>query len=97
LQEIMGAIIIGYTEFQKIFILLGSGRSGKGTILWVLEVLLGNGGPGVGGSVSPTFSDLIGRFGRWSMIGKKLTAITDLHVGRNDDLDKGVGILKQVS
>ena len=58
LQEIFGYFVSGRTDLQKIFLLLGPKRCGKGTILFMLKELLGH-----ENVTSPTLTSLKGEFG----------------------------------
>jgi hypothetical protein len=60
LMEIMGYLITPDTSQQKIFLIVGPKRSGKGTIIWVLGKLLGH-----KSVVATTLKSMTGEFGRW--------------------------------
>jgi putative DNA primase/helicase len=80
LQEIMGYLISGETNQQKIFLLIGPTRSGKGTIGRVIRALLG-----AANVVSPTLSSLGGDFGLWPLLHKTVAIISDARLsGRAD-------------
>jgi putative DNA primase/helicase len=76
LQEMFGLSLTNITEQQKMFMLLGPKRSGKGTIGRVLTALLGE-----DNVVSPTLSSLNSEFGLWPLIGKRVAIITDARLG----------------
>jgi len=80
LQEVMGYVLVGGTELQKLFGLIGPKRSGKGTILRVLTALLG-----AENVVGPTLSALATQFGLASLIGRPLAAISDARLGKQRD------------
>jgi hypothetical protein len=63
LQEIAGYLLTSDTRQQKIFMIIGPPRCGKGTIVHVLEQLLRS-----DNCVFPTLSSLAGEFGRWPLI-----------------------------
>jgi putative DNA primase/helicase len=80
LQEVFGLALTPNTAYQKLFLLLGPARSGKGTIARVLTALLGR--DAVAG---PTVASLGERFGLQGLIGKSLAIIADARVsGRAD-------------
>lgn len=58
LQEIFGLMITDDTSYQKIFMLVGPKRSGKGTIGRILTEMLGK-----ENVAAPTLSSLTGEFG----------------------------------
>ena len=72
LQEVVGYLLGPDTSQQKIFLLVGPPRSGKGTILRVLTGLLGS-----QNVASPTLSWLTKDFGMQVLIGKSLATISD--------------------
>ena len=80
LQEVFGYFLTADTRQQKIFMLVGPRRSGKGTIGRVLVALLGR--PNVGG---PTLGSLATNFGLAPLIAKPLAIISDARLsGRSD-------------
>ena len=80
LQEACGYFLTTDTRQQKIFMLVGPKRSGKGTIARVLVALLGR--SNVGG---PTLGSLATNFGLAPLITKPLAIISDARLsGRSD-------------
>jgi putative DNA primase/helicase len=80
LQEIMGYVLAGTTELQKVFLLIGPKRAGKGTIFRVLAGLVGP-----SNVCSPTLSVLGEHFGAATLIGKPVALIGEAReMGRND-------------
>ncbi|MCA9056282.1 MAG: hypothetical protein KDA75_20775, partial [Planctomycetaceae bacterium] len=72
LQEWFGYCLTGDTSQQKMLLMVGPKRSGKGTIARVLTRLIGN------GNVSgPTTSSLAGPFGLQPLIRKTLAIVSD--------------------
>jgi putative DNA primase/helicase len=80
LQEIFGLALTTDTSFQKMFMLIGARRSGKGTIIRVLTALLGS--VNVAG---PTIESLSDRFGMETLIGKPLAVVSDARIGAKID------------
>jgi putative DNA primase/helicase len=80
LQEVMGYVLAGGTEQQKLFLLVGPKRTGKGTILRVLSALLG-----LENVAGPTLSSLAMNFGLAPLVGKPLAAISDARLGSRSD------------
>lgn len=72
LQEMFGYLLSGSTALQKMFLLVGPKRSGKGTIGRVLRQLIGK-----ANVAGPTISSLAGAFGCQSLIGKSLAVVSD--------------------
>ena len=80
LQELFGYALASDTRFQKIFLMVGPKRSGKGTIARVLTAMLGR-----GNVAGPTLNSLGQNFGLQSLIGKPLAIIADARLsGRTD-------------
>lgn len=72
LQEWFGYVLSGRTDQQKILLLLGDTRSGKGTIARILEALCGKGA--YAGNPLVAFAE---RFGLANLIGKSLCVVAD--------------------
>jgi putative DNA primase/helicase len=80
LQEWFGYCLTPDTRQQKILMLVGPRRSGKGTIARVLTRLIGP--ANVGG---PTLAGLGTNFGLWPLLSKTLAVISDARLsGRTD-------------
>jgi putative DNA primase/helicase len=80
LQEIFGLLLTADTRYQKLFLLVGPKRSGKGTIARVLSALLGE-----ANACAPTLAGLGTNFGLQPLIGKLLAIIGDARLsGRAD-------------
>jgi putative DNA primase/helicase len=76
LQEWMGYCLVADTGQQKMLLMVGPKRSGKGTIGRVLARLVG-----AGNVVGPTTSSLAGPFGLQPLIGKSLAIVSDARFG----------------
>lgn len=83
LQEIFGYLLTPDTSFQKIFMLIGPKRGGRGTISRVLEQLVGPANF-IGQSLDMLGSD----FGMENMIGKQVASIGDARVSGRMDKQK---------
>lgn len=81
LQEWFGYILSGDTSHQKILLLIGPKRSGKGTIARVLAALLGR-----ENVVSPTLASLGEQFGVQPLIGRNLAIVSDARLSGRSDL-----------
>jgi putative DNA primase/helicase len=80
-QEFCGLAITGDTSMQKLFMLVGPPRSGKGTIGRVLRALVGE-----ANYCAPTLNSLGGQFGAEQLIGKTLAVISDARLGPRADV-----------
>lgn len=80
LQEVFGYLLIPDTSQQKIFMMVGPSRSGKGTIARVLMELVGR--PNV---CAPTLASLSDPFGLEPLIGKQLALMGDVRLGAKTD------------
>lgn len=75
LQEMFGYLLTGDTSQQKMFLIVGPRRSGKGTISRVLGALLGQ-----LNVAAPTLTSLTTNFGLQPLIGKLAAIIPDARI-----------------
>lgn len=75
LQEYMGYCLTADCSQQKILLIVGPPRSGKGTILRVLTALVG-----AANSCSPTLDSIAERFGLEPLIDKRLAIFSDVRL-----------------
>ncbi len=80
LQEFIGLLLTPDTRFQKILMIVGPKRSGKGTIARVLVNLLG-----VANVAAPTLSGLSTNFGLSPLIDKLAAIISDARLSNRPD------------
>ncbi|MFF6990491.1 phage/plasmid primase, P4 family [Streptomyces sp. NPDC010273] len=80
LQEWFGYVLSGRTDQQKILLIVGPSRSGKGTIARVLKTLVGK-----ENLAGPTLAGLGTNFGLSTLIGKPLAVISDARLSGNDN------------
>src|SRR5262249_28771189 len=81
LQEFLGYLLTPETRYQKILLLVGPKRSGKGTIARVIEELVGK-----QSVCNPTLSSLCTQFGLQTMIGNSVAIIMDARFGGRSDM-----------
>jgi putative DNA primase/helicase len=80
LQEWFGYCLLPDTSQQKMLLLVGPKRSGKGTIARVLKGLIG-----ANNLAGPTLSSLATSFGLWPLLGKTVAVVSDARLsGRTD-------------
>ena len=79
LQEMLGYLITTDTSMQKMFMLIGPRRSGKGTIGRVINALIGR--ENISG---PTLSSLTTNFGLQPLIGKLVAIVSDARAPGRD-------------
>lgn len=80
LQEWFGYVLSGRTDLQKILLMVGPSRSGKGTIARVLKALVGK-----ENLAGPTLAGLGTNFGLATLVGKSLAIISDARLSGNDN------------
>lgn len=80
LREWFGYFLTADTSQQKIFMLIGPKRAGKGTIARVLTALLGR-----DSVANPTLGSLGGEFGLWPLINKRVAIVSDARIGNRAD------------
>lgn len=78
LQEWFGYVLSGRTDQQKILLMVGPSRSGKGTIARVMKELVGK-----NNLAGPTLAGLGTNFGLATLIGKPLALISDARLSGN--------------
>jgi putative DNA primase/helicase len=81
LQELFGLLLTPDTSYQKLFLLIGPKRSGKGTIARIIQALRGK-----EATAWPTLASLGENFGLASLIDKPIAIIPDAR------LDARVGV-----
>jgi putative DNA primase/helicase len=81
LQEYIGYLLSGRTHMQKMLLLAGPTRSGKGTIGRLLKKLLGR-----GHVTGPTLASLGTNFGMSPLLGKPLAIVSDARLGRDSSV-----------
>ncbi len=80
LQEWFGYCLTPDTRQQKMLLMIGPKRSGKGTICRVLRSVVGE-----GNVCGPTLASLQTNFGLWPLLGKTLAIVSDARLsGRAD-------------
>ncbi len=72
LQQWFGYCLTPNISLQKMLLIVGPPRSGKGTIARVLQALVG-----AGNCVGPTVGGLTGPFGMQPLLGKSLATVSD--------------------
>ncbi len=80
LQDVFGYLLGTDTDQQKIPLLVGPKRSGKGTIGRILTAMVGQ-----TAVVSPTLASLESNFGLSPLIGKRIAIISDARLGGRSD------------
>jgi putative DNA primase/helicase len=87
-QEVIGYLMSGETRLQKMFLIVGPPRSGKGTIGNIIRSLLG-----ADNCTNPTLDTIGENFGREGLIGKSLATISDARLhGRNMPVEELLAI-----
>ena len=80
LQEFFGNLLVPDTRHQKMFLIIGPKRSGKGTIGRVLRGLLGP-----DNVCAPTLASFSRNFGLQPLIGKHLAIVSDARLSERAD------------
>ncbi|MCZ2341817.1 MAG: phage/plasmid primase, P4 family, partial [Bacteroidales bacterium] len=92
LQEWFGYLLTADTSQQKILLMIGPKRSGKGTILRVLTAMVGK-----GNVVSPSFGSLAWVHGLQEFPGKTIATISDARLDSRKDGSTAVERLLSIS
>ena len=81
LQEMFGLLLTNDTSFQKAFMIIGPPRSGKGTLIRVLQRLLGK-----EHIAATTLSALGETFGKQPLLNKTVAIMSDVRIDGRSDL-----------
>ena len=92
LQEWFGYLITADTSLQKILLVVGPRRSGKGTLTTVLRALVGE-----SNVAAPTLTSLAGQFGLQPLIGKTLAICPESRLSGRVDSQQIVERLLSIS
>lgn len=92
LQEWMGYLLTPDTTQQKMVMLIGPKRSGKGTIVRIITAMLGP-----DNVTNPTLSSIADRFGLEPFIGKLAAILTDARLSNRADIAEIVEQLLAIS
>ena len=92
LQEWFGYSLTTSREHEKILVIQGPTRSGKGTIEQMWMRMLGERNVG-----ATSFSLLSQRFHLATLVGRLLAVMSDAHIGRMTDSTQAVELLKAIS
>ncbi len=92
LQEWFGYCLLPDTSQQKILMIVGPRRSGKGTIARVLGRLVG-----MANVCAPTLAGLATNFGLWPLLGKTVAIISDARLSGRADVNAVVERLLSIS
>ena len=92
LQEIMGHLLTGDSKYQKVFMLLGPPRAGKGTITRIITQLVGE-----DNVAEQSAHDLGERFGLSNLLGKQVLIVPDLRLDKSSRTGKIMELLLNIS
>lgn len=92
LRQWMGYCLTSMTWAQKILLMIGPKRSGKGTIARIIQTMLG-----ADNVIAPLASSMITNYGMEPWIGKRLAIFGDARFGDNLDKDAVKEYLLQIS
>jgi P4 family phage/plasmid primase-like protien len=82
LQDWFGYLLLPDTSQEKMLLIVGPPRSGKGTIQKVLTELIGR-----SNVCAPSIKSLGGDFGLQPLIGKQVAFLSDIRIGRGADAE----------
>lgn len=92
LQEWLGYVLTDDTTQQKMLMMVGVKRSGKGTIARIAQQLVGH-----ASFCSPTLGSLGERFGLAPLLGKKVAVVSDARISAKRDLQATVENMLRIS
>ena len=91
LQRWFGLLLTADTSYQKLLLMVGPRRSGKGTICRTIQHVFG-----ADACTSPTLTSLGTEFGLWPLLGKTVAMFPDAHVGRAGDAMRILETMKSI-
>lgn len=91
LAQWFGLCLTTDTSFQKLLLLVGPRRSGKGTICRTLQHVIGP-----EKCTSPALTSLGGDFGLWQLVNKDVAIFADAHLGRRVDSTRVLEAIKSI-
>jgi putative DNA primase/helicase len=92
LQEVFGYLLTPDTSQQKIFLIIGPKRSGKGTLARVLTEMLG-----AANVAGPSLASLSKDFGLQPLLGKQAAIVSDARLGGHADAKQVAENLLRIS
>jgi P4 family phage/plasmid primase-like protien len=92
LQEWFGINLVPDNRYERVLMLVGPPRAGKGAVLEVLGATLGG-----AQCVSTSFTKLASRFGLAPLVGKLAAILPDAHVNGGTDAKAALEVLKSIS
>lgn len=92
LQEWFGLQLVNDNSWERLMILMGPPRAGKGATLEMQSAMLGDGQVAV-----TSFAKLASRFGLHPMLNKLAAVLPDAHLSRSTDAKAALEVLKSIS
>src|SRR5262249_16435837 len=80
LQDWLGYLLTQDTRQQKMLVIVGPRRSGKGTIARIIRAMIGE-----ENVTGPTLAGLAPNFGLWSLLGKPVAIVSDARLSHRTD------------
>lgn len=91
LQRWFGLLLTCDTSYQKLLLMVGPPRAGKGTVARIMRHILGP------DNVStPTLGSLGGEFGLWPLLEKSVALLADAHLSRKADAARVLETIKSI-
>lgn len=94
LQEIVGVLASPITILERVFLFVGMGGAGKGTVSRIIEAVVGT------DNVAPTSFGKMGgdeRFHLSTLVGKPVAMMPDAQAGKWTDMSVAIETIKQIS
>lgn len=91
LQMWFGLLLTPDTSYQKLLLLVGPKRAGKGTVCRIVEEVFGQ-----HACTSPSLSSLGSEFGLAPLLSKTIAILPDAHLGRRADVMRILEVLKSI-
>jgi len=92
LQEWFGINLVPDNQYERLMMLVGPPRAGKGTVLEVLGEMLGE-----AQAATTSFTKLSSRFGLAPLVGRLAAILPDAHIGSKTDAKGALEVLKSIT
>ncbi len=92
LQEWVGLNLVPDNHYERLMMLVGPPRGGKGTVLEVMGATLGE-----AQAATTSFTKLSSRFGLAPLVGRLAAILPDAHIGSNTDAKGALEVLKSIT
>jgi putative DNA primase/helicase len=92
LAKWFGLLLTQDTSHQKLLLMVGPKRAGKGTVTRIMQYVIGP-----DNVTSPSLTSLGGNFGLWPLLDKSVAIMADAHIGNRADSVRVLETIKSIT